>query len=102
MKSSVRIVLADNLRHLMSTRPDLDSQPKIEAACGVRQRTVSNLLNPDRDDVKHGPRLDVVEIVASAFGLSTWQLLVDRSEVGQETADWLMRPNFPQQPRKKP
>lgn len=90
-KTPVRQVLAHNLRQLMANRPDLGTQKKIEKRCGVSQSGVSQMLRPDNPTAK-SPKLTQVEKVAQAFGLATWQLLLDPQTVGKEMAELLMRP----------
>lgn len=94
-RTRVRVVLAQNLETLMQKKlPLLSTQEQVAAKAGVSQRTISNLLRPDAPDMK-APKLDVVEKVAAAFGLATWQLLLDRATVGGELADLLLRPAAP-------
>lgn len=76
-KKSVIAVLAENLKALMSSTPDLSSSPKLARKAGVSARTVNNAEN-----ARHDPKLSSVEAIARAFGLDTHQLLtpaVDKS-----------------------
>ncbi len=90
-KTPARVVLRQNLDTLMQRSIDLDTQPKLAKRAGVSQRTVSNLLR-EAGPKEKGPRLDVVEKIARAFGLSTWQLLLDPKAVGEDLATLLLRP----------
>lgn len=90
-KTPVRQVLAHNLRALMAKNPDLGTQKKVEKKAGVSQSSVSQMLRPDNPTAQ-SPKLTHVEKVAQAFGLATWQLLLDPKTVGKEMANMLMRP----------
>lgn len=63
--------LAANVRALMASRSWV--QTDLAKASGVAQRTVSNILMG-----KHGTRLDVVDSIAKAFGLTAADLLDER------------------------
>jgi transcriptional regulator with XRE-family HTH domain len=91
MRTPVRKVLADNLKTLMRRTVGLKTQAQVAERSGVAQTTVSNMLRPDTASMT-APKLDNVEKVASAFGLATWQLLIDVGAVGAGIADLLMRP----------
>ena len=93
-KTPARQVLAHNLRSLMKRTPDLDTQEKLAKRAGVAQTSVSQILRPDNTAAK-SPKLDQVEKIAFAFGLATWQLLLDHQTVGPAIADLLMRPALP-------
>lgn len=60
--------LASNLKALIESGGQ--SVPEIAARAGVDRKTINNLLNRRFD-----PRLSLVEKVANAIGMSTWQLL---------------------------
>lgn len=90
-KTPVRQILADNLRLLMERSADLKTQAKVAKKAGIAQTSVSQLLRPNNDAAK-SPKLDQVEKVAKAFGLATWQILLDPKTVGEGMADLLMRP----------
>ena len=89
--SPVRKVLAQNLAALMKSRPDLDTQIKVSVKAKIAQTSVSQMLRPDNPTAR-SPKLDQVEKIAEAFGLATWQLLIDQGTVGTQMADLLMRP----------
>lgn len=91
-KTPVRHVLAHNLRALMAKNPNLNTQKKLEKKSGISQTSVSQMLRPDNPTAQ-SPKLTQVEKVARAFGLATWQLLLDPQTVGKEMADLLMRPS---------
>lgn len=86
-----RQVLADNLKMLKERTPDLDTQTKIEKRCGVSQSAVSQMLRAD-NPTADSPKLSQVEKVAGAFGLSAWQLLLDKDDVGEKMFNILMHP----------
>lgn len=90
-KTPVRQVLADNLRMLMKRDPALNTQEKLAQRAKIAQTSVSQLLRPGNDAAK-SPTLSQVEKVANAFGLATWQILLDPKTVGEGMADLLMRP----------
>lgn len=90
-KTSSRVILAHNLSRLMKSNANLGTQTKLALKAGIAQTSVSNMLRPSTTAMK-SPKLDQVEKVARAFGLSTWQLLVDPNLMAQEVADSLMRP----------
>ena len=63
--------MARNLRFLMDAHAW--TQADVAKAAGVSQKTISNLLAPDRyQDAK----LETVEQVAQAFGLDGWHLIL--------------------------
>lgn len=74
-KKSVRDILADNLAHLMSTRPDLSSGPKLAKASGISQKTINNIV-----ERRHDPKLESIEKIAKVFGMEAFQLLCPLSE----------------------
>lgn len=65
-----RLTLAENL-HALMRRHEL-TQTALAKRAGVSQRTVSNLLDPE----KHSPTLESVDAVAAAFGLEGWHLIM--------------------------
>lgn len=91
VKTPVRRVLAENLANLMQRSAELGTQEKVAKKAGVSQTSVSQILRPDNPTAR-SPKLDQVEKIAHAFGLSTWQLLLDHKTVGEGLADLLMRP----------
>ena len=90
-KTPVRQVLAHNLRALMSASKDLRTQEEVAEKAKIAQTGVSQFLRPDNDAAK-SPKLTQVEKVAEAFGLATWQLLIDERALGRELAAALMKP----------
>lgn len=89
----MRNVLADNLKTLMRRSLDLKTQVQVAKKSGVAQTTISNMLRPSSSALK-SPKLDSVEKVALAFGVATWQLLLDPKAVGNEFSNLLMRPSI--------
>lgn len=61
--------LIANLEHLMA-QSGLDSQGKLHRASGVSQTHIGNILRREKS-----PSLYIVEQLAAAFGLKSWQLL---------------------------
>ena len=64
-------VLSTNLKMLMEASLDMRSQAALGKKCGIDQRTVGRILNEE-----HSPQLKQIEAIASAFGLSPWQILI--------------------------
>jgi len=91
MGTPVRKVLAENLKTLMRRTPKLKTQAALAGKAGVAQTSISNMLRPQTDAMT-SPKLDSVEKVAGAFGLATWQLLLDPHTVGHDLSGLLMRP----------
>jgi len=97
-KGNVRLVLAENLKKLMAEHPELGTQMKLARRCGVSQTSIGQFLRPENGLVK-GPLLIQVEKVAQAFGLYTWQLLVDRQSLqGVGLVDILLKTTIPAHP----
>ena len=65
-----RDILANNLRALMTARPDLDTLPKITARSGVTNGTLDRIRR-----AVVSTRVDELERLARAFGLEAWELL---------------------------
>jgi transcriptional regulator with XRE-family HTH domain len=65
-----RDILANNLRALMASRPDLDTLPKITARCGVTNGTLDRIRR-----AVVSTRVDELERLARAFGIEPWELL---------------------------
>ena len=73
LRPSARKVLADNVYYLMHNRPNEEwGQQKVGDKAGVAQTTITNMCNPDGPF----PTLKRIELVAHAFGLEAWQLLL--------------------------
>lgn len=68
-RPQVRTAVAANVRALMDRR-EL-TQMQLCAKSGVSQRHISNLIN-----AKGGPGAEVLDAVASAFGLPGWLLMI--------------------------
>ena len=65
-----RDILANNLRALMASRPDLDTLPKITACCGVSNGTLDRIRR-----AVVSTRVDELERLGKAFGIEPWELL---------------------------
>ena len=77
-QSPLNQALADNLARLMDMKGL--KQMALAKKCGVAQTTISLYLNPDRrkpgKDGKPGSaKLTEVEMLASALGVESWELL---------------------------
>lgn len=66
-----RHILAENLRRLMASRPDLDTLPKLTAASGCSNGTLDRIRR-----AVVATRVDELQPLAKAFGLQPWELLV--------------------------
>lgn len=86
----MRQILADNIAALMARSKF--TQAVVAGKAGIAQTSVSQMLRPDNEAAK-SPKLDQVEKVAHAFGISAWQLLLDPKTVGKELSELLMRPS---------
>jgi transcriptional regulator with XRE-family HTH domain len=65
-----RDILANNLRALMASRPDLDTLPKITARGGVTNGTLDRIRR-----AVVSTRVDELERLGKAFGVEPWELL---------------------------
>jgi transcriptional regulator with XRE-family HTH domain len=70
---TLRQILAGNVQRLMDLSLDCKSQKALEKKSGVSQRTISNILHPERHDM--WAQLDSVQQIADCFGLEAWRLL---------------------------
>lgn len=66
-----KLLLADNLKRLMADSRDLKTIKQLSAASGVSTGTIDRLRNAQ---VAAG--IDSLRLLASAFGLEAWQMLV--------------------------
>jgi transcriptional regulator with XRE-family HTH domain len=71
MDITTRQALAKNVRLLMEHYQL--NQTRMALRADVSQRTISNVLNAE---CENSPTLDIVEKIATCFGLMTWHLLV--------------------------
>lgn len=68
--------LARNLRFLMDNYPGGKlSEQRLAKMAGVAQKTINNILNPDRQEVG-APNLDTVDKLAAVFDLTLWHLII--------------------------
>lgn len=65
-----RDILAINLRAMMAARPDLDTLPKVTAACGVSNGTLDRIRR-----AAVSTRVDELERLGRAFGVEPWEML---------------------------
>lgn len=92
LKTNAPDLLAKNLRALKMGHVQLKTEMAIAKAAGVAQSSVHLMLNPGsrRTPTTSGkapsPVLRDVEKVANAFGLQTWQLLIDPEMLGEVIA----------------
>ncbi len=75
---NVTEVLAKRLAQLMRQRITLDTQLKVEAASGVGQSTIQRILKQEVS-----PRIDIVEKLAHAFGVTVTDLLSEDDETAR-------------------
>jgi len=79
---STRRILANNLKYLMSSSQNLNTQKKLEAKSGVGQTTIGRALKAETDT-----GIDRVESLARAFKLEAQDLidngLIDRLKGGE-------------------
>lgn len=64
-------IVAENLKTLMSGSGSLNSNPTLAEATRLGTGTISRVKNAQLN-----PSIDTIEVLAGAFGLSSWQLLV--------------------------
>lgn len=78
MNSDARRAVARNVARLrQAAKPSGWTQEYLAKRAGVAQRTISNiekLDHPDRQD--YSPTLDVLQRIASVWGLSAWHLML--------------------------
>jgi transcriptional regulator with XRE-family HTH domain len=98
-RPNTRETVARNLRMLMGLHnPPLD-QTELAKRAGVSQKTISNMLDPDRPGIS-GHNLEKVDQVAKAFGLDAWHLLIptlpadieEASRISDLVADYIVAP----------
>lgn len=77
MDKSSKLILAENLRRLMDGHPFLSTQQALAKRSGVAQGTISHMLNVDYPS---WPKLDSIEMVAHAFGITADELISE--EIG--------------------
>jgi len=77
MKKSSKLILAENLRKLMDSNPLLSTQQALAKKSGVAQTTISNML---KADFPSWPKLDSIEMVAEAFGMTADELISEGLE----------------------
>jgi len=70
-EKSAKATLAQRLRELMDTRPDLDTQAKVAARTHLSQSTVARILSQQQ-----AASVDSLEAIAHAFGLQPYELLM--------------------------
>lgn len=68
--ASIRQTLANNLKYLMASRPDLDVQQKLAEKSGVVQSTIGRILRQESD-----AGITTVESLARAFRIDAQDLL---------------------------
>lgn len=71
-----RQTLADNIRALMEASATIKSTPKLQAATEKLGRKVSDSTLSRTLNCETPLNIDLVEVVAQAYGLDAWQLLV--------------------------
>jgi transcriptional regulator with XRE-family HTH domain len=89
MKKTAWQIVAANVERLRVAKGW--TQDQLAKKAELSQTGVGNLLRPGTPAME-SPKLITVEKVAGAFGLQTWQLLVDPDTFGQEIAAHITRP----------
>lgn len=69
--TDIGIIAAHNLERWMRESEEMNSQGKIQRACGVSQNTVSRMLNNEVS-----VSISTLESIASAFGRHGYELLI--------------------------
>jgi transcriptional regulator with XRE-family HTH domain len=69
--TALRSVVGANIARLMESRPTLNSNPKLSAKSGVGIATISRIINGET-----AATLDTLSMLAQAFKVTPWQLLV--------------------------
>lgn len=77
--TSLRAVLARNVRRRMAETPSIRRQEMLEEKSGLGQSTVSRVLN-----CGGAATLDTLEALARAIGCQPWELLVDDDQLREE------------------
>ncbi|WP_277963413.1 S24 family peptidase [Pseudomonas sp. RIT-To-2] len=71
--TTIEQVLADNLKYLMATRPDVATQPKLEERSGVGQTTIGRILRAETE-----AKIGTVQDLSTVFKLKPGDLLDPR------------------------
>ncbi|MGD7196530.1 helix-turn-helix domain-containing protein [Ralstonia pseudosolanacearum] len=74
-RKPARVILAENIARQMAASKDLRSQNQLAKKSGIGQTTISKWLRLDMDV---WPRLDAIEEVANALGVTVAELLTDQ------------------------
>lgn len=74
-RKPARVILAENLASLMAASSNVRSQNQLAKKSGIGQTTISKWL---RSDMDVWPRLDAIEEVADALGITVAELLTDQ------------------------
>lgn len=94
MTYDIRHILAVNLQHLLDTDEDLNTMEALSDRTGgvVKPRTITNYLNPDTAPAS--PNLKMVDAIAKAYKLESWQLLhptLGKTEISRDDLDLARR-----------
>ncbi len=81
LMKSARVVLAENLAHLMAQSADLRSSRQLSKRSRVAQTTISNWLRVAEMPAL-APQLSALEAVARVFGITVGELLTERGQDG--------------------
>lgn len=73
MKRQTKHIFAENVAALLAAHDMKESD--LVRKTGLSQRTINNILNPDRDP-NHSPRMEVVDKVGQALKVDGWVLLI--------------------------
>jgi hypothetical protein len=78
-KTTLKAILARNVRRHMESNPLIRRQEMLEEKSGMGQSTVSRVLN-----CGGAATLDTLEALARAIGCQPWELLVDDDQMREE------------------
>lgn len=70
-RPSLKALVSARLRHLMDTRPDLDTQAKVAARAHISQASVARILSQQQ-----AATVDSLEAIAHAFDIQAYELLM--------------------------
>ena len=87
MKKTQRLVLAENVKRLMGFYDEM-SEPALARKAVVDQKTINNLLNPER---QIEPQLDTIEKVAKALKTQIYKLFISEIPLDLLVDDKLSR-----------
>jgi DNA-binding Xre family transcriptional regulator len=84
--TSLRAILAKNVRKRMEQDPSIRRQEMLEEKSGLGQSTVSRVLN-----CGGAATLDTLQALARAVGCQPWELLVDDDQVREDIVNRFLK-----------